>query len=189
VSAAAGAPLSAARLRAIRASLLDWYEQAKRDLPWRRTQDEYAIWVSEAMLQQTQVNTVLGYYERWMRRFPTLEALAVADEADVLAAWQGLGYYSRARRLQQGARVVVEQCRGRLPRGAAALRTLPGIGPYTAGAIASIAQGERAALVDGNVIRVLCRLQALGGDPAAAPLKARLWQLAEQLVPESRPGD
>jgi A/G-specific adenine glycosylase len=171
------------------ALLLGWYEKRKRDLPWRRTRDPYAIWVSEVMLQQTQVKTVLGYYERWMQRFPTVKALADADDADVLHAWQGLGYYSRARRLLSGARAVTERHAGELPRDVEALLALPGIGPYSAGAIASIAFGLPEPIVDGNVVRVLSRLFALRGDPAKAPLKQQLWRLARELVPADRPAD
>ena len=141
------------------------------------------------MLQQTQVKTVLGYYERWMQRFPTLQALAGAEDADVLHAWQGLGYYSRARRLLSGARAVTQEHGGQLPRDVAALLALPGIGPYSAGAIASIAFGLPEPIVDGNVVRVLSRLFALRGDPAKAPLKQELWRLARQLVPADRPSD
>jgi A/G-specific adenine glycosylase len=141
------------------------------------------------MLQQTQVKTVLGYYERWMARFPTVTALATAEDADVLHAWQGLGYYSRARRLLSGARAVLERHGGELPRSREELLALPGIGPYSAGAIASIAFGLPEPLVDGNVVRVLCRLFALRGDPAKAPLKAQLWQLARELVPRDRPSE
>ena len=169
--------------------LLPWYDHARRDLPWRRTRDPYAVWVSEMMLQQTQVATVLGYYERWMKRFPTVRALARAAEDDVLHAWQGLGYYSRARNLWRGARAVVSEHGGRIPETAAALRALPGIGPYSAGAIASIAFGERAPLVDGNVVRVLCRVFGLRGDPSRNPLKTELWDIAGRLVPAERPGD
>jgi A/G-specific adenine glycosylase len=173
----------ASRVQPIRERLVGWYERQKRDLPWRRTGDPYAIWVSEVMLQQTQVKTVLGYYERWMQRFPSVKALAAADEAEVLHAWQGLGYYSRARRLLAGARAVAERHDGELPRDVSALLALPGIGPYSAGAIASIAFGQPEPIVDGNVVRVLCRLFALRGDPAKAPLKAELWSLARALVP------
>lgn len=141
------------------------------------------------MLQQTQVKTVLGYYERWMQRFPTVAALASADDADVLHAWQGLGYYSRARRLLSGARAVTERHAGELPRDVEALLALPGIGPYSAGAIASIAFGLPEPIVDGNVVRVLSRLFALRGDPAKAPLKQELWRLARELVPAERPSD
>jgi A/G-specific adenine glycosylase len=169
--------------------LVDWYDARKRDLPWRRTRDPYAIWVSEVMLQQTQVKTVLGYYERWMQRFPTLSALAGADDADVLHAWQGLGYYSRARRLLSGARVVAERHGGKLPREVEALLALPGIGPYSAGAIASIAFGLPEPIVDGNVVRVLCRLFALEGDPTKSPLKQELWRKARALVPADKPSE
>jgi A/G-specific adenine glycosylase len=141
------------------------------------------------MLQQTQVKTVLGYYERWMERFPTLTSLATAEDADVLHAWQGLGYYSRARRLLSGARAVVERHGGELPQSPEALLALPGIGPYSAGAIASIAFGLPEPLVDGNVVRVLCRLFALKGDPAKAPLKGHLWELARELVPSDKPSE
>lgn len=168
----------------IRAALGEWYRTAARDLPWRRTRDPYAIWVSEVMLQQTRVATVIPYFERWMRRFPTLEALATAGEDDVLHAWQGLGYYSRAKSLLNGARAVVERHAGRMPEDLDELLALPGIGPYTAGAIRSIAFDRRAAIVDGNVIRVLTRLYALRGDPKRAPLEQKIWRLAEELVPE-----
>jgi A/G-specific adenine glycosylase len=139
------------------------------------------------MLQQTQVKTVLGYYERWMQRFPTVKTLAAAEDADVLHVWQGLGYYSRARRLLAGARAVAERHAGQLPADVDALLALPGIGPYSAGAIASIAFGLPEPVVDGNVVRVLCRLFALEGDPAKAPLKQQLWQLARELVPTDAP--
>jgi A/G-specific adenine glycosylase len=162
--------------------LVAWYRRARRDLPWRRTRDPYAIWVSEVMLQQTQVKTALPYYERWMRRFPTVHALARASEDEVLHAWQGLGYYSRARSLLNGARQVVLRHEGRLPQDVSALRELPGIGPYSAGAIASIAHRKREPAVDGNVKRVLCRLHALRGDPDRAPLAQELWQRARDLL-------
>jgi A/G-specific adenine glycosylase len=181
--------VSPATARSVRAELLAWYDANLRDLPWRRTRDPYAIWVSEMMLQQTQVATVEGYYTRWMKRFPTVAALASSPVDDVLHAWQGLGYYSRARNLWRGARAVVSEHGGRVPGDVDALLTLPGIGPYSAGAIASIAHGRRAALVDGNVIRVLCRLFGLRGDPTRAPLKNELWARAGALVPEQRPGD
>ncbi|MFN3653437.1 MAG: A/G-specific adenine glycosylase [Armatimonadota bacterium] len=177
------------RRERIRTELLAWFQREQRDLPWRRDPSPYAVWVSEMMLQQTQVATVIPYYERWMARFPTLESLAAADEQEVLHAWQGLGYYSRARNLLRGAREVVERLAGVLPRDPAALRALPGIGPYTAGAIASIAYNVPAPIVDGNVIRVLTRLGALRGDPQRAPLKQQLWRLAELLVPRESARD
>jgi A/G-specific adenine glycosylase len=169
--------------------LLAWYREHKRDLPWRATRDPYAVWVSEVMLQQTQVATVMPYYERWMQRFPTVGALAAAAEHDVLHAWQGLGYYSRARRLRDGARHVVERHGGKLPDSVELLRTLPGIGAYSAGAIASIAFGRREPAVDGNVARVLCRLFALRGDPVRPPLQPELWRIARELVPEREARD
>ncbi len=141
------------------------------------------------MLQQTQVKTVLGYYERWMQRFPSVMALAAAEDADVLHAWQGLGYYSRARRLLAGARAVAERHAGQLPCDVDALLALPGIGPYSAGAIASIAFGLPEPIVDGNVVRVLCRLFAFAGDPAKAPLKNELWRKARELVPADQPSE
>ncbi|HVR21671.1 MAG TPA: A/G-specific adenine glycosylase [Polyangiaceae bacterium] len=176
-------------MQLIRRKLLGWYDRHRRDLPWRRSRDPYAIWVSEVMLQQTQVKTVLGHYARFLERFPTLSALAKARDADVLHAWQGLGYYSRARRLHAAARAVRQRHGGRIPHDRATLLELPGVGAYSAGAVASIAFGERVPVVDGNVVRVLTRLFALRGDPGRAPLKARLWELAAELVPVRRPGD
>lgn len=168
----------------IQTALLAWFRRAQRDLPWRRNLDPYAIWVSEIMLQQTQVATVIPFFERWMARFPTARALAEAEEHDVLHAWQGLGYYSRARNLRRGAQQVLTEHGGRVPDSVDALLALPGVGRYTAGAIASIAYNVSAPIVDGNVIRVLSRLFALRGDPAKAPLKNQIWELAETLIPE-----
>ena len=158
------------------------YREVKRDLPWRRTHDPYAIWVSEIMLQQTRVATVIPYWERWMTRFPTVTSLATAPLDDVLAAWSGLGYYSRARNLQKGARVVTARWSGALPRRASELREVPGIGPYTAGAIASIAYGERAPLVDGNVARVLARVFGITDDIKATAGTKALWSRAGELM-------
>jgi A/G-specific adenine glycosylase len=181
--------LASAEVAGLRRGLLGWYAKHARDLPWRRTRDPYAIWVSEIMLQQTQVATAIPYYQRWMRRFPDVQRLASADPDDVLHAWQGLGYYSRAKSLLAAARVVVESHAGQIPASVPELAALPGVGPYTAGAIASIAHGRRAAIVDGNVERVLCRRFGLGGDPKKNPLRAELWRLAERLVPGARAGD
>lgn len=169
-------------------SLLAWFAEQKRDLPWRRTQDPYAIWVSEVMLQQTRVEVVRDYFHRFLRRFPTLESLAEAPSEDVMQAWQGLGYYSRGRRLQEGARTVVSSG-GALPESADELLKIPGIGPYTAGAIASIAFGERVPAVDGNVVRVLTRQFAIAGDPQKQPQKNTITKLAAELVPEGGAGD
>lgn len=182
-------PLAPSEITAIRKGLLAWYADHRRDLPWRRSSDPYAVWVSEVMLQQTRVSVVVDYFERWMQRFPTIERLAAASEHDVLHAWQGLGYYSRARRLRQGALFVRDSHAGVVPRSVDELLGIPGVGRYTAGAIASIAHGERAPLVDGNVVRVLCRLFALRGDPAKSALSRTLWDLAAELVPEDRPAD
>ncbi|HEX6939857.1 MAG TPA: A/G-specific adenine glycosylase [Longimicrobiales bacterium] len=167
-----------------RRSLLRHYDVHRRELPWRRDADPYRVWVSEIMLQQTRVDAVVPYYERWMRRFPTLDALADADVDDVLRHWQGLGYYARARNLHRAARIVRERHRGRIPDDPAALRRLPGVGEYTAGAIASIAYGIAAPAVDANVRRVFSRLL---DDPDPAP--AVLRQAVEALVPPDRPGD
>lgn len=149
-----------------------WYDAVRRDLPWRRTKDPYAIWVSEVMLQQTQVATVVGYFERWMVRFPTVEALAAADESDVLAAWQGLGYYRRGRLLLQGARWIVAHG---MPTDAAGWTKVPGVGAYTSAAIASIAFGEPVSLVDGNVERVYARLTGSRSTGRALHVAARAW--------------
>ncbi len=183
------APAEAPEAAALRPPLLAWYDRQKRDLPWRRTRDPYAIWLSEVMLQQTQVATVIPYWERFLARFPTVEALAGAPLEDVLAGWRGLGYYSRARNLHRAAQEVVARFGGRLPATAAALLTLPGFGRYTAGAVASIAFGEEAPLVDGNVARVLARLFEVEGPPGDRAREARLWALAGALVKGERPGD
>src|ERR1700690_3557931 len=147
------------KICALRIRLLEWYEHNRRDLPWRQSSDPYAIWVSEIMLQQTRVAVVVERYKAFLERFPTLVSLALAHEQDVLALWSGLGYYRRARMLHKAAQFVAGHGQGNLPLTAEELRLLPGIGAYTAAAIASIAHGERVAVVDGNVERVLCRLQ------------------------------
>ncbi len=168
----------------IRRLLLAAYDAGKRTLPWRGETDPYRIWVSEVMLQQTRVETVIPYYERWVERFPDLDALAEAEEDEVLRAWQGLGYYSRARRLHQGARLVKERYSGTLPRNSEGLRELPGVGQYTAGAVASIAYGEVVPAVDGNVKRVFSRLFDLPD-----PTPGQFQRLAGELVDSRRPGD
>jgi A/G-specific adenine glycosylase len=182
--------MTASALRELRAPLLRWYGRNKRDLPWRRTRDAYAVWVSEIMLQQTQVATVLPYYARFMERFPTVSSLAEANEEEVLALWSGLGYYRRARSLRAGARKVVDEHDGRVPRDRAELLALPGIGRYTAGAIASIAFDRAEAILDGNVRRVLTRVLALHGARIGFSREERaLWDAAAQLVRGPRPGD
>ncbi len=163
-------------------TLIAWFQESARDLPWRRTLDPYAIWVSEIMLQQTQVATVIPYWRRWMDAFPDATALASAPTDRVLKLWEGLGYYSRARNLQRAAQILNRDYSGQIPRTHDALLELPGIGPYTAGAIASIAFNLPAPILDGNVIRVLTRLHAWAGDPKGRDLQKKLWQEASQLV-------
>nr|XP_031540051.1 adenine DNA glycosylase isoform X2 [Vicugna pacos] len=213
-----------AEVTVLRKNLLSWYDLEKRDLPWRRQAEgemdldrrAYAVWVSEVMLQQTQVATVINYYTRWMQKWPTLQDLASASLEEVNQLWAGLGYYSRGRRLHEGARKVrgvkvhtgplrpwvshnlepshlnqvIEELGGHMPRTAETLqRLLPGVGRYTAGAIASIAFGQAAGVVDGNVVRVLCRVRAIGADPSSTLVSQHLWSLAQQLVDPARPGD
>jgi len=170
-------------------ALLAWYRPHRRALPWRRTRDPYAIWVSEVMLQQTRVDTAIPYYHRFLERFPTVRALAGADPEDVLKAWEGLGYYGRARNLHRAAGEVIARHGGCLPDAPAALRALPGFGPYMTGAVASIAFGRPEPVVDGNVIRVLTRLFAIGAVPTETPTRKRLWRLARRLVPRDGAGD
>lgn len=162
--------------------LLRWYDGAARDLPWRRTRDPYHIWVSEIMLQQTRVGAVLEHYRNFVARFPSVASLASARESAVLAAWSGLGYYRRARALHAAAKTLVREHGGKLPQTVEGLRQLPGVGRYTAAAIASIAFGEKTAVVDGNVERVLRRVFAL-------PPKSDAWEIANRLISAERPGD
>lgn len=172
--------------------LLDWFERTAADLPWRRSRNPYHIWLSEIMLQQTQVATVIPYYDRFLQRFPTIEALATAAQDDLMKQWEGLGYYSRARNLQAAAQQVMRDFAGNLPQTATELQTLKGIGRYTAGAIASIAFGEAAPVLDGNVIRVFSRLFDISEDVTLAATQKRLWQRAESIiehVPPTRAGD
>lgn len=175
--------------RGIADALLEWYRHGHRDLPWRRTRDPYRVWISEIMCQQTQVDTVAPRYERFVERFPTVRDLAAVREEEVCEEWAGLGYYSRARNLHRAARLVVAELDGHMPGSAAELRRLPGIGRYTAGAIASIAHGERAAVVDGNVGRVLSRMFELAEVPTSPAGQKQLWSIAERLVPAEHPGD
>jgi A/G-specific adenine glycosylase len=162
--------------------LLAWFAASARDLPWRRTRDPYGIWVSEIMLQQTQVKTVIPYWERWMRELPTIQSLAQAAPERIHKLWEGLGYYTRVRNLQKAAQQLVSHHGGRFPANFDAILALPGVGRYTAGAIASIAFNQPAPILDGNVIRVLTRLHGIGEDPLEKKTNARLWQLAEALV-------
>jgi A/G-specific adenine glycosylase len=169
--------------QSFRRLLLQWFDRHKRDLPWRRDRDPYRVWLSEIMLQQTRVNAVTDHYQKFLRRFPTVEKLAAARESSVLAAWSGLGYYRRARMLHAAAKQVVKGYSGTIPGSADALRALPGIGRYTAAAVASIAFDQPVAVVDGNVERVLQRVQGKNLSSEA------LWRAAEELLSRRRPGD
>jgi A/G-specific adenine glycosylase len=171
----------------IRRRLLQWYQKHKRDLPWRRTQDPYRIWISEIMLQQTRVAAVIPYYDRFLAVFPDVTTLASAKEQDLLAAWAGLGYYSRARNLQKAARRIMEL--EEFPRDYAALRDLPGVGDYTASAVASIAFGRPHAALDGNVLRVLSRIVLERGNVKSVIVRERLRAVAETLLDQDRPGE
>ena len=181
-----------AEIAALRTRLLEWYRCYRRDLPWRRSADPYAIWVSEIMLQQTRVAVVVDRYQKFMERFPTLISLALADEQEVLARWSGLGYYRRARMLHKAAQFVAANLGGNLPVSADELRLLPGVGVYTAAAVASIAHGERVAVVDGNVERVLCRLagwEAGSRKGGGSALRRKIEDLAGRLLDSTWPGD
>ncbi len=176
--------VSPAKMRGFRAAVLRWYAVSRRELPWRETADPYRIWVSEVMLQQTRVNAVLNRYSEFLRRFPDVSSLAAARVSDVLAEWSGLGYYRRARSLHRAARIVEKQHSGQVPRTSAELLALPGIGRYTAAAIASIAFGERCAVVDGNVERVIRRVMGRLDSPMSS-----IWAAAEQLLSPRSPGN
>ena len=183
--------------RALARRMTEWYRRARRDLPWRvppgaprgARPDAYHVLVSEAMLQQTQVATVIPYFLRFIKRFPTIRDLATADEQDVLRLWQGLGYYARARNLRKAAQVVMRDFGARLPADVDSLRRLPGVGRYTAGAIASLAFDRPAPIVDGNVARVICRLDCINSDPRAKETCALLWRRAQEIVPNEHSGD
>jgi A/G-specific adenine glycosylase len=168
---------------AIAGALLNWFARHQRDLPWRRSRDPYRIWVSEVMLQQTRVDTVIPYYERWFAQFPTLLDLARAPEDAVLKAWEGLGYYSRARNLHKAVQVVAERYGGEVPDDEAAVRDLPGVGPYTAGAILSIAFNRPVPAVDGNVMRVLARLCRIGDDIMRPATRQGMETLVRSMIP------
>ena len=177
--------MTPARTRSLAARLLRWYDAEHRDLPWRRTRDPYRIWVSEIMLQQTRAEAVIPYYHRFLDRYPTIAALAAAPEEAVLASWSGLGYYSRARNLQKAARLMG----GDFPTVYSAIRELPGVGDYTAAAIASIAFGLPYAVLDGNVMRVVARLANDAADIGASSTRTRFRGLAQQWLDPSRPGE
>ena len=170
-------------------SLLRWYDEDARDLPWRRTDDPYCIWLSEIMMQQTRIEQGTPYYERFLERFPDLHSLAAATEEEVLKQWEGLGYYSRARNLHRTAQILVEQYDAVFPENPEVLQLLPGIGKYTAGAIASIAFGVPVSVLDGNIKRVLARLQAVEESIDKPAVDKRLWELATVVLNRRRPGD
>ncbi len=184
-----GLSIEPSRALLLRKKVLRWYEDNKRDLPWRKSKDPYAVWISEVMLQQTRVSTVIPYYEKFLKRWPTISDLAKASDDDVRAAWSGLGYYRRARLMLNAARAVVQEHNGTLPKEAQALRTLPGFGRYTAGAVASIAHDAQSAAVDGNVGRVLARLECIEGAVTSTPNTKKIWAAAEQLAQGPHTGD
>ncbi|MEP0922912.1 A/G-specific adenine glycosylase [Leptolyngbya sp. ST-U4] len=182
-----GKDLSNHEIHDLRQNLLRWYGESGRDLPWRRTRDPYAIWVSEIMLQQTQVKTVMPYYEHWMQQFPTIAHLAQADQQQVLKAWQGLGYYARARNLHRAAQIILAQHGGKFPQDLPSVMSLPGIGQTTAGGILSAAFNQAVPILDGNVKRVLARLRGINVPPSQA-IKA-LWQVSASLLDPQQPCD
>jgi A/G-specific adenine glycosylase len=169
--------------------LLAWYRANGRKLPWRRTRDPYRILVSEVMLQQTQVDRVKGYYRQFLRRYPTFDDLAAASEPAVRESWEGLGYYARARNLHAAARIVVDEHDGRLPDDPQAIRRLPGVGRYTAGAVLSIAYGKDEPILDTNAARVLARFFAVCGRGGRSALQRRLWEIAGRVTPRGNAGD
>ncbi|HUU90063.1 MAG TPA: A/G-specific adenine glycosylase [Phycisphaerae bacterium] len=181
--------MTCAKRRSLRRRLIAWFRKHQRDLPWRRTRDPYAIWVAEVMLQQTQVPTALPYYERFLKRFPTVQALALGSDHAVLKVWEGLGYYRRARNLHAAAKAVVRDHGGRVPDDPAVFAGLPGVGRYTCGAVQSIAFGHALAALDGNAVRVIARWFAVTRPVTDAATRRGLWDLAESLVPASAPGD
>ena len=168
--------------------LLAWFDEDARDLPWRGTRDLYRIWVSEIMLQQTQVATVVGYYQRFLNAFPTVQSLAAAEEQQVLRLWEGLGYYRRARQMHAAARRIAEEFGGEFPSTFDAVRSLPGVGRYTAGAILSIGRDQRLPILEANTVRVLSRLTAFAGDTASTAGQRHLWSVAEAILPHARAG-
>jgi len=177
-----------AQLRTLRTRLVRWYEQEFRNLPWRLTDDPYKIWVSEVMLQQTQVKKVVPFYRRFLRQFPTVHALAGANLSEILKAWEGLGYYARARNLHKAAKQIVAEYDGRFPDDMSVVRKLPGIGPYTAAAVLSISFNRNYAVLDGNVSRVLCRMVRYPQSPKTTEGKKELLEIAQFLLDRKHPG-
>lgn len=177
--------LSTRKIHTIQNKMLDWYHKSKRSMPWRNTKDPYLIWISEIMLQQTQVTTVIPYFEKFKKRFPTVKSLADARLDVVLKHWEGLGYYARARNLHKAAIIIRDNFSNCFPTTPDEIKQLPGIGRYTVGAIGSIAFGHRMPVLDGNVIRVLTRLFGIQEDPKSSEINKRLWNISEQLLPGS----
>jgi A/G-specific adenine glycosylase len=169
--------------------ILTWFDQNRRPMPWREQPLPYYVWISEIMAQQTRIDTVIGYFDRFIRSFPTIDALAAASEEEVLKLWQGLGYYSRARNIHKVARILVQEYNGNLPSSYDELLALPGIGPYTAGAIASIAFGQQALAIDGNVNRVIARLHGIDEDLSSRSAQRQIEQYVLELLSQERPGD
>jgi A/G-specific adenine glycosylase len=182
-------PFSAASLRSLRRRLITWYRRHRRDLPWRRTSDPYCVWISEIMLQQTQVVTVVPYFERFVASFPNVQALAAADEHEVLRHWEGLGYYRRARQLHRAAQQIVERHGGQFPHDRDDVLQLAGIGRYTAGAILSIALDQPEAILEANTVRLHSRLLGSQENPASRSAQDRLWQFAAKLLPKRGAGE
>ena len=176
-------------LAQFRKQLLAWFDQHQRELPWRKNKTPYRVWVSEIMLQQTQVATVIDYYLRFMKQFPTVKKLAAANEADVLKLWEGLGYYRRARQLHAAAKLVVENHKGKFPETFDEVLALPGIGRYTAGAILSISKDQQLPILEGNTIRLFARLMQMKSDPKTTANQKALWEFSESLLPKKRCGD
>ena len=173
----------------LRRNLLKWFDANQRDLPWRKKRSPYRVWVSEIMLQQTQVSTVIAYYKRFMKRFPTVKKLAAADQSEVLKLWEGLGYYRRARQMHAAAIQVVEEHGGKFPTDFESVLALPGIGRYTAGAILSIALDQKLPILEGNTIRLFARLLEMKSDPRSSANQKVLWEFAESILPTKRAGD
>ena len=174
---------------ALRRKLLKWFDENQRDLPWRKNKTPYRIWVSEIMLQQTQVATVIDYYNRFIKQFPNVKKLAAAPESDVLKLWEGLGYYRRARQMHAAANVVMDQHGGKFPTEFDQVIALPGIGRYTAGAILSISSDQRTPILEGNTIRLFARLMTMKSDPRSTANQKALWDFSESLLPRKRCGD
>ncbi|XJS10071.1 A/G-specific adenine glycosylase [Aerococcaceae bacterium WGS1372] len=182
-------PWNQSQINSFRVELLDWYDQNRRDLPWRQTKNPYYIWVSEIMLQQTQVNTVIPYYLNFIHNLPTIKDLAEVEEAKLMILWQGLGYYSRVRNMQQAAQHIMTNYQGQMPSTLDELLTLKGIGPYTAGAIASIAFNQAEPALDGNLMRIVARLFEIDGDITLNATKNQMTAFLYQMIDPKRPGD